>query len=41
MKASCHRSRTDGVLVENHTLERTEALAGELGVELGWRESVG
>jgi ureidoglycolate dehydrogenase (NAD+) len=39
--AEYDRSRTDGVLVENHTLERTEALAGELGVELGWRESVG
>jgi LDH2 family malate/lactate/ureidoglycolate dehydrogenase len=35
------RSLADGVLIENHTLERTEALASELGVEFGWRESVG
>jgi LDH2 family malate/lactate/ureidoglycolate dehydrogenase len=34
------RSLVEGLLVEDHTLARTEALAGKLGVELGWAERV-
>lgn len=33
-------SLTEGVFVEDHTLERTETLARQLGVELGWAASV-
>ena len=38
--AEYDRSLSEGVLVEDHTLARTESLARDLGVELGWAQTV-
>ena len=38
--AEYDRSLIEGVLVEDHTLARTESLARDLGVELGWAQTV-
>jgi LDH2 family malate/lactate/ureidoglycolate dehydrogenase len=39
--AEYRRSLAEGILVEDLTLTRIEALARELAVELGWAENVG